>query len=147
MVLPILIGIGATVAALTTKATFSAYRKYLLLTPQMIASLNNIQLHSADEIKRDIVNGKRHKDAEAHIFLMSRYPRAGFDQQMTEREALLILGIEGNDILTFDKAKLKARYRKLMVANHPDKHGSEYMSQKINQAKEILEKSYILKNK
>lgn len=147
MVLPIIIGVGVTVVALTTKATFSAYRKYVHLTPQMIASLNNIVLHSTDLIHRDIINGKRHKDAEQHMLLMQRYPRAGFETNMTEREALMILGIEGNDILTLDKKILKDRYRKLMVVNHPDKNGSQYMSQKINQAKDIIEKSYILNGK
>ncbi|CAH2355260.1 mitochondrial DnaJ homolog 2 [[Candida] railenensis] len=147
MVLPIIVGIGATVIALGAKASISAYRKYLHLTPQMIASLNNITLHSSSQINRDILNGKRHKDAAQHMFLLQNYPKSGFDDEMTEREALLILGIEGDDILRFDRKMLKDRYRKLVVVNHPDKHGSQYISQKINQAKNVLEKSYLLKDK
>ena len=145
MVLPILVGIGVTVAALLAKATISAYRKYIHLTPQMVASLNNIQLTTASQMQRDILNGKRHRDAQQHMFLMQHYPRAGFDAAMTEREALLILGIEGDDILRVDRKMLKERYRRLVVVNHPDKQGSQYLSQKINQAKEVLEKSYILR--
>ena len=145
MVLPIIVGVGATVAALMAKASIGAYRKYLYLTPQMIASLNNIHLHSKSLIDRDILAGKRHKDAVQHMFLSSRYPASGFDQQMTEREALLVLGIEGDEITTLDRTKLKQKYRLLMIANHPDKQGSQYLSQKINQAKDVLDKSYLLK--
>lgn len=140
MVLPIIIGIGATVVALTTKSLISAYRKYALLTPRMIASLNNIRLESSS-------SGEGHEHNEMHRFLKSRYPRAGFQSTMTEQEALLVLGIEGEDIMKFDKKMLRERYRKLMIVNHPDKNGSEYLSQKINQAKDILEKSYLFKKK
>ncbi|KAG5417401.1 MDJ2 [Candida metapsilosis] len=63
---------------------------------------------------------------------------------MTEQEALLILGIEGDDILNVDKKMVRDRYRKLMVLNHPDKQGSQYLSQKINEAKDVLDKSYMI---
>lgn len=63
---------------------------------------------------------------------------------MTEQEALLILGIEGDDILNVDKKMVRDRYRKLMVLNHPDKQGSKYISQKINEAKDVLDKSYMV---
>ena len=65
---------------------------------------------------------------------------------MTELEALLILGIEGDEIVNFNKKLLRDRYRKLMILNHPDKNGSQYMSQKINQAKYVLDNSYMFKN-
>lgn len=64
---------------------------------------------------------------------------------MTENEALLVLGIEANEISKLDRNLLRQRYRKLMVMNHPDKNGSQYISQKINEAKDVLEKSYLLK--
>lgn len=64
---------------------------------------------------------------------------------MTEQEALMIMGIEGDEIMHMDKKLLKERYRKLIVMNHPDKLGSQYLSQKINQAKDILDKSYLFK--
>lgn len=142
MVLPIVIGIGATVAALTVKSTISAYRKYLLLTPHMIASLNNIRLNALSSSTDD---GKSHPHAQIHQVLRRKYPRAGFNDKMTEQEALMIMGIEGDDIMRMDKKLLKERYRKLMVMNHPDKLGSQYLSQKINQAKDILDKSYLFK--
>lgn len=143
MVLPIIVGVGVTVAALVTKSTLSAYRKYALLTPQVIASLNNIRVNS--QLTPIMYNGKPHQDENIHKILRQRYPRAGFDDKMTEREALMIMGIEGDDIVTFDNAKLKERYRKLMVMNHPDKNGSKYMAQKINQAKQVLEDGYMFR--
>lgn len=143
MVVPIIVGVGVTVAALVTRSTISAYRKYNLLTPAIIASLNNIKLTSSTLTMT--YNGKVHPHEGIHKLLRQRYPRAGFEDKMTEREALLIMGIEGDDIVRFDKAMLKERYRKLMVMNHPDKNGSKYMAQKINQAKQVLEDGYMFR--
>lgn len=39
---------------------------------------------------------------------------------------------------------IRDRYRRLMILNHPDKNGSQYLSQRINQAKDILDKSYMV---
>ncbi|KAK6458713.1 mitochondrial chaperonin of the DnaJ family [Scheffersomyces xylosifermentans] len=143
MVLPIIVGIGATMVALTAKSTIAAYRKFVLLTPQMIASLNNIKLTDSESDSRLDKTDPNY----SHIrFLRSHYPNAPFKESMTEQEALLVLGIEGDEIMNFNKKMLRDRYRKLMILNHPDKNGSQYISQKINQAKEVLENSYIFKN-
>lgn len=141
MVLPIVIGLAATIVALTGKAIVKTSRRYGKLSPQMIASLNRIRvethLHSGPS-KVD------HNDS--HIrYLRARFNNSGFPKVMTEREALLILGIEAADIASLDKDHLRKRYRALMILNHPDKSGSVYLSQKINQAKEVLEKSYLFK--
>lgn len=141
MVLPIVVGIGATVVALTLKTTVSAVRKFNLLTPSMIASLNNIKV--AEESPRF----SNHPHATQHQYLRNRFPNLPFSSRMTEQEALLIMGIEGNDIMKLNKTMLKTRYRQLMIMNHPDKNGSQYLTQKINQAKDTLEKSYLMKNK
>ncbi|KAK6201048.1 mitochondrial chaperonin of the DnaJ family [Scheffersomyces amazonensis] len=144
MVLPIIIGVGATVVALTIKSSVAAYSKFLHLTPQMIASLNNIKLIRPDE---DNLSIKKSDPNYAHIlYLRSRYPASGFKDPMTEQEALLIMGIEGDDIVKFNKKLLRERYRKLIILNHPDKSGSQYISQRINQAKDVLERSYMFKN-
>lgn len=138
MVVPIVIGVGATIAALFTKGTISAYRKYIHLTPAMIASLNNIKLLT--NIRIDL----SHRDYKIHEEILRRYPeRRGFNEKMTEKEALEILGIGEDQIMDFTKNDLKQRYRKMMILNHPDKSGSKYLAQKINQAKDVLDNSYM----
>lgn len=141
MVFPVIIGLGITVAALTAKAITKTVSRYQRLSPQMIATLNNLRIEHHESSSLTTQDGKA-----SHLrYLKSRFNNAGFDHSMTEREALLILGIEANDISGLTKDNLRQRYRKLMIMNHPDKHGSVYLSQKINQAKEILEKSYIIR--
>ncbi|WPK23643.1 hypothetical protein PUMCH_000885 [Australozyma saopauloensis] len=141
MVLPIVIGVAATVAALTGKAVAKSVARYGKLSPQMIASLNKIRLET------HLLDGPSKVDPNlAHIrYLRSRFNNSGFPKVMTEREALLVLGIEASDIGKLDKTLLRQRYRALMVLNHPDRSGSVYLSQKINEAKDVLEKSYLFK--
>lgn len=139
MVLPIVIGVAATVAALSGKALAKTAARYDRLSPQMIASLNRIRLDThlhAGPAKTDANN--------AHIqYLKARFNNVGFPSKMTERTALLILGFEANEIALLDRDRLRQRYRKLMIMNHPDRSGSVYLSQKINQAKDVLEESYM----
>lgn len=141
MVFPIVIGIGITVAALSTKAILKTVTRYNRLTPSMIATLNKLRLEP-----RETTTVSDHNGQASHIrYLRSRFDATGFEHNMTEQEALLVLGIEAGDIAGLTKENLRQRYRKLMVMNHPDRQGSVYMSQKINQAKEILEKSYMFR--
>lgn len=37
--------------------------------------------------------------------------------------------------------KLKEAHRKIMIINHPDRGGSPFVASKINEAKDVLEKS------
>lgn len=141
MVVPIIIGVGITAAALTTKAALRAASRFQKLTPQMIATLNGIRLESSHSSTM-----AKHDAPASHIrYLKATFNATGFERKMTEREALLIMGLNANDITSLTKETLKQRYRKLMVMNHPDRKGSVYLSQKINQAKEVLEKSYLLR--
>lgn len=141
MVLPIAIGIGVTLVALTGKAVAASVTRFRRLSPQMIATLNKIRLEPT--VASDL---SQTSQLNSHIkYLRSRFNNAGFRSPMTETEALLVLGIEANEIPNLTVAMLRLRYRKLMVMNHPDRSGSVYISQKINQAKEILEKSYLVK--
>ncbi|KAH3670909.1 hypothetical protein OGAPHI_000620 [Ogataea philodendri] len=93
--------------------------------PHQIAALNNINLKPVSS-----------KDP----FWMYQ---GGFYEKMNEAEALLILEIQPDEILHLTHDLLKKRHRRMMLLNHPDKGGSEYIALKINRAKEILEDSYM----
>jgi hypothetical protein len=74
----------------------------------------------------------------------SRFP-GGFGARMTESEALELLSIRGDEIMKLNRDLLKKKHRKCMLLNHPDRGGSAYLAMKINEAKEVLEKSYMFK--
>lgn len=62
--------------------------------------------------------------------------RGGFQQEMTRREALLILGLR--ESAAQDGQRVKDAHRRIMLANHPDAGGSPYISVKVNEAKDLL---------
>ncbi|HVU22166.1 MAG TPA: DnaJ domain-containing protein [Rhizomicrobium sp.] len=53
---------------------------------------------------------------------------------MTRAEALRVLGLQEG--ATDDE--IRAAHRKLILQNHPDKGGSDYLASKINEAKDVL---------
>uniref|UniRef100_A0A1D1YN24 DnaJ subfamily C member 15 n=1 Tax=Anthurium amnicola TaxID=1678845 RepID=A0A1D1YN24_9ARAE len=63
-----------------------------------------------------------------------RFYPGGFEQQMTSREAALILGVRQHAV----EEKIKEAHRRVMVANHPDAGGSHYLASKVNEAKDVL---------
>jgi DnaJ-domain-containing protein 1 len=65
---------------------------------------------------------------------MRRFYKGGFEDDMTRREAALILGVREST----SKERVQARYRKLLILNHPDTGGSTYLAAKINEAKDIM---------
>lgn len=64
----------------------------------------------------------------------SKYYEGGFEDEMTKREAALILGVRESS----SPQRIKQAHRNLLVLNHPDTGGSTYMAGKINEAKELL---------
>ena len=53
---------------------------------------------------------------------------------MSRDEALRVLGL-GADAGGDD---IRAAHRRLMLQNHPDKGGSDYLASKVNEAKDVL---------
>lgn len=60
--------------------------------------------------------------------------QASTSEPMNRKQALQLFGLSEN----YSKAEVVKRHRELMVKNHPDKGGSDYLASQINQAKEIL---------
>jgi len=60
-------------------------------------------------------------------------PRRG-RTQMSRKEALKVLGLKPD--ATQDD--IRAAHRRLILQNHPDKGGSDYLAAKINEAKDVL---------
>jgi curved DNA-binding protein CbpA len=65
-----------------------------------------------------------------------KFYKGGFDKTINRREAALILGVRE----TADKKSIALAHRKIMLANHPDRGGSPYIAEKINEAKDLLDK-------
>ncbi|GME72108.1 unnamed protein product [Ambrosiozyma monospora] len=116
------------VAALTLKSLANTITRFNKLTPAQIACLNHIRLSTV----------RKHDP-------FWKYGRGGFNPKMTESEALLVLGIENDEVLSLTYDQLKKKHRRMMLLNHPDKGGSPYLAMKINAAKDVLERSYMFR--
>ena len=67
-----------------------------------------------------------------------RYLRGGFRPKMDKSEAAQILGLREFDL---NKDKVKEAHRRIMLLNHPDRDGSPFLASKINEAKDLLDKT------
>ncbi|KAK2647721.1 hypothetical protein Ddye_015210 [Dipteronia dyeriana] len=65
---------------------------------------------------------------------LRKFYEGGFQPVMTRREAALILGVREST----PADKVKEAHRRVMVANHPDAGGSDYLAIKINEAKDMM---------
>ncbi|KAH8582202.1 chaperone DNAj domain chaperone [Cryptosporidium sp. chipmunk genotype I] len=58
----------------------------------------------------------------------------GFENPMSIREAYRILNVSP----IASKARVREAHRQLMLRNHPDNGGSNYVASKVNEAKELI---------
>jgi hypothetical protein len=56
------------------------------------------------------------------------------ESTMSRVEALRVLGLQEGA----SEDEIRAAHRKLIINNHPDKGGSDYLASKINEAKDVL---------
>lgn len=62
------------------------------------------------------------------------------------RENVRLTGISFSEKASVTSKKLKEAHRRVMVINHPDRGGSPYVASKINEAKDVIEKSGAVRN-
>ncbi|KAF8969178.1 hypothetical protein BDZ97DRAFT_1902644 [Flammula alnicola] len=67
-----------------------------------------------------------------------QWAKGGFRAKMDRKEAIAILGLKDGPKL---RTQLKDAHRHIMLANHPDRGGSPYLASKINEAKDLLDKT------
>lgn len=77
--------------------------------------------------------GASHKSWGAEA-LARRFYRGPFEEKMTRREAALVLGVRESAT----PERIRERYKKMLLLNHPDMGGSTYLAGKVNEAKDIL---------
>ncbi|PBL03567.1 hypothetical protein ARMGADRAFT_1004289 [Armillaria gallica] len=67
-----------------------------------------------------------------------QWVKGGFKAKMDRKEAIAILGLKDGPLL---RNRVKDAHRHIMLANHPDRGGSPYLASKINEAKDLLDKT------
>lgn len=143
MVLPILIGSGVTLFAVSLQSAIRAWNVYKTLSPIAIAKLNGIYVKETHNLQTDL----KFQSNRLNPILRQQLEQyhGGFHSNMNESEALLILNISSHEIKALDKAMLKQKYRNALIQNHPDKGGSPFLTAKINEARELLSKSILVR--
>lgn len=116
MVVPILIGVALVTAFGTGRAAYRALRAVRAVPDSVFEEALNIAKSGAQA---------KHPQ---------KFLPGGFQDKMTYAEALNILGASPGS----SKADILEHHRRTIMANHPDKGGSNYFASKINEAKDVL---------
>lgn len=128
---------------MSLQSAVRAWNVYKTLSPIAIAKLNGIYIKENHSLQTDLKFQSNRLNPILKQQLEQYY--GGFHLRMNESEALLILNISTEEIKTLDDTMLKRKYRKALIQNHPDKGGSPYMATKINEARELLSKSMLIR--
>ena len=70
----------------------------------------------------------------ARLFIFNKKNQNKYSENMKRKEALEILGFE-NEV---SKEEIMKKYQELIKINHPDKGGSEWITKRLNKARETL---------
>lgn len=96
---------------------------------EMFNNLNQGRNQSSYRENHSQNNNQRQNNQEQ----FNRRP-SGINSSMSKDEACEILGVQSSSTVS----EVKTAYKKLMMQHHPDKGGSKYFAQKINEAKKVL---------
>eukprot|EP00878_Enallax_costatus_P012997 GHUV01013579.1.p1 GENE.GHUV01013579.1~~GHUV01013579.1.p1 ORF type:complete len:110 (+),score=39.33 GHUV01013579.1:431-760(+) len=91
-----------------------------------------VGIAAAALVTREVV--KQYVKFQAAPAAARAFYKGGFQQEMTRREAALILGLRESAAAD----RIKEAHRRIMTANHPDQGGSSFIAAKVNEAKDML---------
>ena len=106
-------------------------------------ALGDLSANDAIALYREAGGADNETARLLEAWLDRRFPdwRNAFQQKqasrgngMTREEALRVLGLQEGAA----ESEIRAAHKKLMMQNHPDRGGSDYLASKINEAKDVL---------
>lgn len=140
--LSLVMSLGAV--ALTAKAAQYGVRAYKewqesqeALKKEQGESLGQEEAQRETDGQKKATSGDSHSNLFSQLFgfsVGSKYYEGGFEEKMTRREAALILGVRESSSIK----RIKEAHRRILILNHPDTGGSNYLASKVNEAKELL---------
>ena len=93
------------------------------------------QMHNQNFSNQNPFSSTHYKQQQSYQQYQRQQQRSQqHNSTMTRAEALDILGLPNNA----SDVEIREAYQKLIKMVHPDKGGSPYLTQKLNQAKEVL---------
>ena len=116
-----------------TRLSDMSLDELLILARECRQDADSIQLLEA-YLDRMFPDWRAHAEADADTEGSGRSRSGGNDSLMTEALALEILGLGGDA----SREDITAAHRRLMQKMHPDRGGSDYLAQRINQARDFL---------